>query len=111
MGDKITKIGNSEVGTGKPVHIIAEVGINHDGDMAKAIKLIQEAKNSGADSVKLQTYITEHRVPKDHAVYEILKQCELSHIDQKELFDLGKDIGITIFSTPFDDESVDFWRV
>jgi sialic acid synthase SpsE len=108
MGDKITKIGNSEVGTGKPVHIIAEVGINHDGDMAKAIKLIQEAKNSGADSVKLQTYITEHRVPKDHAVYEILKQCELSHIDQKELFDLGKDIGITIFSTPFDDESVDF---
>ena len=73
-------------------YIIAEVGINHDGDMAKAIKLIQEAKNSGADSVKLQTYITEHRVPKDHAVYEILKQCELSHIDQKELFDLGKDI-------------------
>ncbi len=108
MGNKITKIGNSEVGTGKPVHIIAEVGINHDGDMAKAIKLIQEAKNSGADSVKLQTYITEHRVPKDHAVYEILKQCELSHTDQKELFDLGKEIGITIFSTPFDDESVDF---
>ena len=108
MGDKITKIENSEVGNGKPVHIIAEVGINHDGDMAKAVKLIQEAKKSGADSVKLQTYITEHRVPKDHAVYEILKQCELSHTDQKELFDLGKELGITIFSTPFDDESVDF---
>jgi len=108
MGDKITKIENSEVGNGKPVYIIAEVGINHDGDMAKAVKLIQEAKKSGADSVKLQTYITEHRVPKDHAVYEILKQCELSHTDQKELFDLGKELGITIFSTPFDDESVDF---
>ena len=74
----------------------------------KAIKLFEEAKKSGADAVKLQTYITEQRVPKDHAVYDILKQCELSHIDQKELFDLGKDIGITIFSTPFDDESVDF---
>jgi N,N'-diacetyllegionaminate synthase len=108
MGNQIIKIANSQIGTGKPVHIIAEVGINHDGDMAKAVKLIQEAKISGADSVKLQTYITEYRVPKDHEVYGILKQCELSHSDQKELFDLGKDLGITVFSTPFDDESVDF---
>lgn len=108
MGDKIIKIGSSYVGTGMPVHIIAEVGINHDGDMAKAVQLIREAKNSGADSVKLQTYITEYRVPKDHAVYGILKQCELSHDEQKELFALGKDLGITVFSTAFDDESVDF---
>ena len=108
MGDKVIKIAGSNVGTGMPVHIIAEVGINHDGDMAKAVQLIREAKNSGADSVKLQTYITEYRVPKDHAVYGILKQCELSHNEQKELFDLGKDLGITVFSTPFDNESVDF---
>jgi len=108
MGNKIIKIGGDGVGTGKSVYIIAEVGINHDGDMAKAVKLIQEAKKSGADSVKLQTYITEYRVPKDHAVYETLKQCELSHAHQKELFDLGADLGITVFSTPFDDESVDF---
>ena len=55
MGDKVIKIACSNVGTGMPVHIIAEVGINHDGDMAKAVQLIREAKNSGADSVKLQT--------------------------------------------------------
>ena len=65
MGDKITKIENSEVGNGKPVHIIAEVGINHDGDMAKAIKLIQEAKNSGADCVKFQIHNLENEMLKD----------------------------------------------
>ena len=108
MGDKVIKIAGSDVGTGMPVHIIAEVGINHDGDVKKAAQLIREAKKSGADSVKLQTYITEYRVPKDHAVYGILKQCELSYDEQKELFDLGKDLGITVFSTPFDNESVDF---
>ena len=96
MGDKIIKIAGADVGTGMPVHIIAEVGINHDGDIAKAVELIREAKKAGADSVKLQTYITEYRVPKDHPVYGILKQCELSHDEQKELFDLGKDLGITV---------------
>lgn len=108
MGDKLIKIAGTDVGTGMPVHTIAEVGINHDGDMSKAVQLIRDAKKCGADSVKLQTYITEYRVPKEHAVYEILKQCELSHAEQKELFDLGKDLGITVFSTPFDKESVDF---
>ncbi len=108
MGSKTIKIENTLVGEGEPVYIIAEVGINHDGDMKKAVKLIEQAKKSGANAVKLQTYITEYRVPKDHAVYGILKQCELSHADQKELFSLGRELGITVFSTPFDDESVDF---
>mgnify|MGYP000147158359 CR=1 FL=1 len=108
MGTKTIQIENTSVGEGNLTYIIAEVGINHDGDMKKAVKLIHEAKNSGANAVKLQTYITEKRVPKEHAVYGILKQCELSHEDQKELFELGKDIGITIFSTPFDDTAVDF---
>ena len=86
MGNKTIKIGNTSVGDGESVYVIAEVGINHDGDMKKAVKLVEEAKKSGANAVKLQTYITEYRVPKDHAVYGILKQCELSHNDQKELF-------------------------
>ena len=110
MGNKTIKINNTSVGEGESVYVIAEVGINHDGDMNKAVKLVEEAKKSGADAVKLQTYITEQRVPKDHAVYDILKQCELSHNDQKELFNLGKELDITIFSTPFDDESVDFLK-
>tara|TARA_B100001750_G_scaffold112019_1_gene88510 strand:- start:68 stop:922 length:855 start_codon:yes stop_codon:yes gene_type:complete len=108
MGNKTIDIEGKTIGAGSAVHIIAEVGINHDGNMLKAVQLVKEAKNSGADSVKLQTYITEKRVPKDHPVYDILKQCELSHQNQEELFALGNELGITIFSTPFDDESVDF---
>ena len=64
MGNKTIKVKEKVIGVGEPVYIIAEVGINHDGDMSKAIQLVQEAKNSGADAVKLQTYITEKRVPK-----------------------------------------------
>ena len=108
MGLKKIDIGNKTIGEGNPTFIIAEVGINHDGDMQSAIELVNQAKNSGADAVKLQTYNTEQRVPKDHAVYDILKKCELSHDHQKELFELGREIGIMVFSTPFDDDSVDF---
>ena len=108
MGNKSIEIGNTKVGGGEPVFVIAEVGINHDGDMKKAIKLIKEAKKSGANAVKLQTYITDYRVPRDHPVYGILKKCELTHDEQKELFEIGQDHDLMMFSTPFDDESVDF---
>ena len=55
MGNKTIKIGNTSVGDGESVYVIAEVGINHDGDMKKAVKLVEEAKKSGANAVKLQT--------------------------------------------------------
>ena len=108
MGQKKISFNKTSIGSGEPTFIIAEVGINHDGEMDKAFKLIDEAKNSGADAVKLQTYLTEKRVPKNHKVFDILKKCELSFDDQKILFDYGRETNITVFSTPFDDESVDF---
>ena len=107
MGQKKISFNKTSIGSGEPTFIIAEVGINHDGEMDKAIKLIDEAKNSGADAVKLQTYLTEKRVPRNHKVFDILKKCELSFDDQKILFDYGRDIDITIFSSPFDESAVD----
>ena len=101
-------INKKKIGPGESVFVIAEVGINHNGDLKTAIKLIDEARRSGADAVKLQTYITEKRVPKDSPIFGILKQCELSFDDQKKLFDHARENGIEIFSTPFDNESVDF---
>ena len=108
MSKNIIQIEDTFIGETNPVFIIAEVGINHNGDINQAKSLIKSAKKVGANAVKLQSYLTEKRVPKDHPVYEILKKCELTNKEQKELFDYGKDIGILIFSTPFDDESVDF---
>ena len=105
---KTVDLGSVRAGVGEKVVVIAELGINHNGDMRTAKKLIDKAVSSGADMVKLQTYITEKRVPKDSPIFGILKQCELSFARQKELFQYGRDKEVIVFSTPFDDESVDF---
>ncbi len=105
---KQIQIGNQKIGQDCSVFVIAEVGINHNGDMNSAKLLLQAAKDAGANAVKLQTYITEKRVPADSPVFEILKQCELDFEQQQELFEFGRKMGIVMFSTPFDDESVEF---
>lgn len=70
----VRKFGNFDFGN---FFLIAELGINHGGSIDKAIKLIDQAKLSGASAVKFQTYITEKRVPKNHKAFGILKKCEL----------------------------------
>lgn len=101
-------IGSRTVGEGEDIFSIAEVGINHGGDPDKAKTLIDKAAWAGASAVKLQTYITEKRVPKDSPIFGILKQCELSFAMQRELIAYAAEKNILLFSTPFDDESVDF---
>ena len=96
------------IGPEQPVFIVAEVGINHDGDFEAAKDLIKNAKDAGASAVKMQTYITEKRVPRNSPIFDILKRCELSFEQQKELFEFAEENQMIIFSTPFDDESVDF---
>ena len=89
--------------------IIAEAGINHNGNLKTALKLIDTAKKSGADAIKFQTYITEKRVNKKyHKIFDILKECELPFKSFKILNDYCKKKEIDFFSTPFDIESVNF---
>jgi len=102
------KVSNILIGNEHPAFVIAEVGINHNGSFDNAMKLIDEAHKSGASSVKFQTYITEKRVEKDAPIFDILKQCELSFEDQEKLFNYASEIGLVAFSTPFDNESVEF---
>lgn len=101
-------IAGRSIGDGSPVYVIAEVGINHNGDMETAVKLLRAAAAAGADAVKLQSYLTERRVPADSPIFGILKKCELTFDQQRELFDLGRELKLSVFSTPFDDESVGF---
>ncbi len=89
-------------------YIIAEIGINHNGDIKLAKKLIDSAKRAGADAVKFQTYITEKRVEKNSPIYKILKKCELPFGDFKILNNYSKRKNIDFFSTPFDKESAEF---
>ena len=95
------------IGRDRRTFIIAEAGINHNGDMQIARRLIDEAKKAGASAVKFQTYITDKRVKKDNPVYGILRKCELSIDDQTKLKKYADQKGIIFFSTPFDEESVD----
>ncbi len=108
LAEKKIQAGNKTIGEKEPVFIIAEAGINHNGDMKLARQLVTEAKNSGADAIKFQTYLTEKRVPKDSPIFGILKQCELSFENQRELSKFAAEQGILFFSTPFDTESADF---
>ena len=93
----------------KKPYIIAEAGINHNGNLKTAFDLVDVAKYNGADAVKFQTYDTKKRVGKvNKKIYEILKKCELSFNDFEKISNYCKLKKITFFSTPFDEESVDF---
>ena len=94
--------------TNNKTYVIAEIGINHGGDINLAKKMIDSVSRTGADAVKFQTYITEKRVPKDSPIFDILKKCELSFDAFKELQTYSKSLNIDFFSTPFDNDSVDF---
>ena len=67
---KVIQIKDRWVGEGHPVFIIAEAGVNHNGDLDMAKKLIDVAKEAGADAVKFQSFITENIITKKFTGYE-----------------------------------------
>lgn len=97
---------NKKFKSDSPVYIIAEIGINHNGNLNTACKLIKLAAESGANAVKLQSYKTEKRVPKTSPLFDLLKQCEFNHKETEILFDVARNENVEIFSTPFDNESL-----
>jgi len=113
---KKIKIGEKYVGGDEPCFIVAELGINHNGDVDLAKKMMREAKACGADAIKIQSFLTEEFVSDrklkytyksqgreiTKSQYEMFKRYELSRDCQRELFDYAKEIGIIIFSTPQD---------
>jgi N,N'-diacetyllegionaminate synthase len=108
------------VGKNHETFLIAEIGLNHNGSMSMAKKLIDAAIEAGADAVKLQSYKTKYRVAKhgktsryvekvlgvEETDFEMLKKYELTKEQTIELFDYARD-RTTIFSAPFDLESAD----
>ena len=103
----IKKLKDFGFNTDNRTYIIAEIGINHRGDINIAKQLIDSAVRSGVDAVKFQTYITEQRAPKGNdEVFKILKDLELSFEAFKELKEYAKQYDVDFFSTPFDNERV-----
>lgn len=103
-------------------YIIAEAGVNHNGDIKIAHKLIEEAKKAGADCVKFQTFKAENLVTKNapkakyqlkvtdnkESQFDMLKSLELNYNDYKELIEHCKKLNIDFMSTPYSFEDVDF---
>ena len=105
----IKKLRDFGFNTDNRTYIIAEIGINHRGDVNIAKQLIDSAVRSGVDAVKFQTYITEQRAPKGNdEVFKILKDLELPFEAFKELQDYAKQYDVDFFSTPFDKESIEY---
>ena len=105
----IKKLRDSGFNTDNRTYIIAEIGINHRGDINIAKQLIDSAVRSGVDAVKFQTYITEQRAPKgNNEVFKTLKDLELPFEAFKELKEYTKQYDVDFFSTPFDKESVKY---
>jgi len=106
----ILEINGTKIGPGNPTYFIAEGGLNHNGDIKLAKKLIEEAHNAGANAIKFQTFTTEKFVKKSNKYFPLFKQAELVKEEFGELSDHAKQVGITFFSAPFDIESADYLK-
>jgi N,N'-diacetyllegionaminate synthase len=116
------RIGKRPVGVEQPCFIIAEAGVNHNGQLETAKRLVDAAVWAKADAIKFQTFKADRLVtisaPKaeyqktatgsEETQYEMLKRLELSEKDHRQLMVYCRKKGITFLSTPFDEESADF---
>ena len=110
------RIGGREVGAGYPCFVIAEAGINHNGDVKLAAELVDAAADAGADAVKFQTHFPEHEMLRGGAtaayvgesLFDLLTRTALSQDAHVELRDRSAKRGIMFLSTPFSREAADF---
>ncbi len=114
------KIGNKLVGPGQSCYIIAEIGINHNGDLSIAKQLIQMSAESGCDAVKFQKRNPELCVPIDQrniirdtpwgqmTYMDYRYKVEFDESQYKELANFAKNLNIDLFASPWDVDSVDF---
>jgi len=114
-------INSREISSDHAPYIIAEVSANHNGSIIRAKETILAALNAGVDAVKIQTYtpdtmtidihkpdfLIDDGLWKGRSLYDLYSEAYTPFEWHKELFDYAKEIGITLFSSPFDETAVD----
>ena len=115
------KINERLIGISQPPYIVAELSANHNGSLELALQSIEIAKKMGADAIKIQTYSAgtltidaeqddfqiSEGTWKGRSLYSLYEEAETPYEWHKTIFEHAKKIGITIFSTPFDESAVD----
>ena len=117
---RATKIGDQWVGDGYPTLVVAEIGINHNGDLQVAKQLIRAAKHAGVDAVKFQKRTPELCVPPEQrgqmrdtpwgyiTYLDYRFKVEFGETEYREIDRYCKELGITWFSSVWDEPAVDF---
>ena len=114
-------IDGTAIGDGCPPYIVAETSANHNGSIDRAKEIMLQAKQCGANAIKLQTYTADTITINSNAddflikgglwdgqsLYELYRSAETPFEWHKPLFDYAKSIHLTCFSTPFDESAVD----
>jgi N-acetylneuraminate synthase len=114
-------IAGRKIGSGHAPYVIAEMSANHNGDLAAALRIIELAKENGADAIKIQTYrpdtITLNSDLPDFQIegglwggrtlYDLYEWAHTPWEWHKTLFEHARKVGITLFSSPFDTTAVD----
>jgi len=117
----VIKICGKKIGPGFPPYIVAELSANHNGNVETARKIIEAAKQSGADAIKVQTYTADTlTIDCDHedfrihgglwdgrTLYDLYEEAHMPWEWHQPLFEHARELGITIFSSPFDSTAVD----
>ncbi len=100
------KIADKQIGTNCPIFLVAEAGINHNGSLKIAKKMVDEAKKIEVDAIKFQTYKTDE-FNTNEKYFKIFKKAELRYDEFEELSDYAKSKEIIFFSTPLSEKSAD----